>query len=126
MKHQFKPAEWGGIFMSAYGDGMHNGPRCTACGTEFCVHCDPERVDEQCPAAPQPEPMFDVKYYAAHIPVSNELLMDYGLLPDTRPPTVYTRRQHLRWAAQARVRRIRLRLGSWVAGEDLDPDRYDD
>jgi hypothetical protein len=72
------------------------------------------------------EPEFSVKYYAAQIPVSNEWLMDEGLIPDTRPPVVYTRRQRLRWAAQARVRALRLIVGSWIAGEDLDPDRYED
>lgn len=26
----------------------HNGPVCRVCGESFCVHCSPERVDEEC------------------------------------------------------------------------------
>lgn len=26
----------------------HNGPSCRVCGSSFCIHCQPERVDEEC------------------------------------------------------------------------------
>lgn len=34
VKHQFELAEWGEIAM--------------ACGASFCVHCQPERMEERC------------------------------------------------------------------------------
>lgn len=125
MKHDFELAEWGETFMAAYSGGGCAGPRCTRCSTSFCVHCQPERMDEDCPAATAEGPRIEVKKIAAYFPMSNELAMEYGLIPDTRPPVVIPWRRRVRWAAQARVRRARLRVGSWVAGEDLDPDRYD-
>lgn len=68
------------------------------------------------------EPKLEVQKYATYMQVSNEEAMNLGLIPDTRPPVVYTRRQRLRWAMQERVHRLRLRVGSWVAGQDLDSD----
>jgi hypothetical protein len=72
------------------------------------------------------DPDLKVRTIATLIPVSTEDAMDLGLIPDTRPPAVCTRRQRLRWAVWNGVRRLRLRLGSWIAGQDLDPDGYDD
>ncbi len=75
------------------------------------------------------DPDLKVRTIATLIPVSTEDAMDLGLIPDTRPPVVYTRRQRLRWAMQERVHRIRLRVGlrvgSWLAGQDLDPDAWE-
>lgn len=31
--------------------GFHNGPRCERCGEEFCEHCTPGRLIEDCPLA---------------------------------------------------------------------------
>lgn len=66
-----------------------------------------------------------VHKHVMHVPYSSTYLMDEGLIPDTRPPVVIPRRQRIRWAAQDRVRRARLSVGSWIAGETLDPDLYD-
>jgi hypothetical protein len=50
--HDFERDEDGDIDLWAHthGNGWHNGPRCTRCGAEFCHHCHPERMTEQCPA----------------------------------------------------------------------------
>lgn len=74
----------------------------------------------------QPEHMFDVKRYAALIPVSEELLMEYGVIPDTRPPVVIPWRHRVRWAFSEFRHRVGLRVGSWIAGRNLDYDPSDD
>lgn len=51
------------------------------------------------------------------VQLSNELAMEYGLIPDTRPPVVITRRDRFRWWRQDKTRRLRLRVGEWVAGQ---------
>lgn len=75
------------------------------------------------------EPKFEVKKYGAYLPVSEELLMEFGLIPDTRPPVVIPLRERLsrrvRWAIAGFRRRLGIRVGSWIANEDLDPDYYD-
>lgn len=68
---------------------------------------------------------WNVTKYASYIQVSDELLMDHGLIPDTRPVFVPTRRTRLRrWASQ-NVTSFRFRLGSWIAGVDLR-EMYED
>lgn len=32
------------------------------------------------------DPKFEVRTIATYVPVSNEMAMEYGLIPDTRPP----------------------------------------
>jgi hypothetical protein len=56
-----------------------------------------------------------------YMPISDELAMEYGLIPDTRPPVVIPRRQRIR----NRVDELRLRLGSWVAGVELRDEDYE-
>lgn len=63
-----------------------------------------------------------VHKHVMHVPYSTDYLMDEGLIPDTRPPVVITRRDRIRWASQDRIHRLRLRVGSWIAGESLDRD----
>ncbi len=65
-----------------------------------------------------------VQKRTAHLPVSTDLLMDMGVIPDTRPPVVYPLWTRIRWAIQRRVRRARLHLGEWVAGERFDEDAW--
>jgi hypothetical protein len=73
---------------------------------------------------------LQVTKHATYVQMSDEMAMEYGLIPDTRPPVVLTRRQRWRYARQEWTRRTRLRvgvaLGSWIAGEDLAPGYYDD
>lgn len=54
------------------------------------------------------------------VPISTEMAMEYGLIPDTRQAVVITRRTRLRWWRQDKIRRTRLRLGEWVAGQKFD------
>ncbi|WP_143737052.1 hypothetical protein [Microbispora sp. GKU 823] len=62
-KHQFQRDEDGDIDDFAFdveepGIG-HNGPRCTVCGESICHHCEPKRLDEECPGKwiqPWPKP----------------------------------------------------------------------
>lgn len=52
MKHVWKVTEFGGtdIFAADLPE-YHNGPQCTACGLEFCRHCEPELEDSECEGA---------------------------------------------------------------------------
>lgn len=55
-----------------------------------------------------------IHYFA---PVSEELLMEYGLIPDTRPvPPPPPWRRRLRWRLTEAVARFRLHLGARIAG----------
>lgn len=62
---------------------------------------------------------FDVRKIGALVPVSAEMAMDYGVIPDTRthvPPSRWTR---LRWWWSERRYDGRMRVASWVAGFDV-------
>jgi hypothetical protein len=52
MKHDFKKKSDGTIDTVAMSEGFHNGPICKVCGEYFCEHCNPERMDEECPGKP--------------------------------------------------------------------------
>ena len=69
-------------------------------------------------------PPIEVRKHTMLVHIPEELLMDEGLIPDTRPPVHIPWRRRIRWAAQDRIHRARLRVGSWIAGKDLD--RWDD
>lgn len=57
--------------------------------------------------------------HGSFIRVSDEILMDQGLIPDTRPPAPrWSRRRRLSWWWAER----RERLGEWVAGRRFDED----
>jgi len=69
------------------------------------------------------EPQVAVQKFAAYIQVSEELAMDYGLIPDTRPPPPPVPwRRRLRW----RVFELRERFARWafrrIAGYDMPED----
>lgn len=71
------------------------------------------------PAAPE----LTVHKMASYMVVSDELLMDAGLIPDTRPPAPPpSRRTRLRWWWTAWRERVGRRVGSWIAGIDLTGD----
>jgi hypothetical protein len=48
VKHEFYADEDGDRDDLRSEGGHHNGPVCRVCGESFCVHCSPERVDEEC------------------------------------------------------------------------------
>jgi hypothetical protein len=52
----------------------------------------------------------------AHLPVTDEQLMDAGMMPDTRPPVIVPWRSRLRWKLDA----ARERLGEFIAGRRFD------
>ena len=55
------------------------------------------------------------------IPISTEMAMLCGLIPDTRPPAPPpSRRTRFRWWRQDLVRTSRMRLASWIAGFNVD------
>jgi hypothetical protein len=62
---------------------------------------------------------------SAYMAVSDDLLMDYGVIPDTRPPVQIPWRHRLRWWITARRERVGRKVGSWIAGVDLH-DNWDD
>jgi hypothetical protein len=64
-------------------------------------------------------PNFDVKTYPGFVQVSEEMLMDCGVIPDTRPPTVVPWRSRLRWRWQAWRERTGRTVGTWIAGTDI-------
>lgn len=57
--------------------------------------------------------------HAAYLPVSDELLMDAGVIPDTRPPVHIPWRSRLRWRISERRERVGRKVGGWIAGVDL-------
>lgn len=78
---------------------------------------------------PDDNPELIVNKVGAYMPISDELAMEYGLIPDTRPPVVIPLRERLSrrvcWAIAGFRRRLGIRIGSWIANEDLDPDYYE-
>jgi hypothetical protein len=70
---------------------------------------------------PMSDEEFMVRKLSAVVPMSEELAMERGLIPDTRPPAPpipWSRR--LRWRVDAAVAQARLRVGSRIAGVDLE------
>ena len=57
-----------------------------------------------------------IRKVAMEVPLSTEMAMDYGLIPDTRPPVIISRRTRFRWWRQTQVSLVRTTLGEWVAG----------
>lgn len=60
-----------------------------------------------------------VRRYATLVPMSDEQLMDAGIIPDTRQHIKPNRRTRLKWFIGSNIAEIRLRLGSWIAGVEL-------
>lgn len=76
---------------------------------------------------------ISVTKLGARVPVSTDMLMDEGLIPDTRParphrtPVRVTLWTLARSRARTAVAGVRMRAGCWVAGVDLDGlDERDD
>lgn len=69
--------------------------------------------------APDAPPLKAIKHQA-YIEMPLEQAMDEGLIPDTRPPVRISRWRRLRWTIAERWANLRLRLGSRIAGIDLN------
>jgi hypothetical protein len=71
------------------------------------------------------EIQFTVTKTSAWLPVSEEILMDEGIIPDTRPRPAL--RKRLRWKAAAARERAARRAYRVIAGDwPYEPDPYDD
>ncbi len=85
--------------------------------------------DDEDEAETTPHPPIQVTKHGYYTVVPDELAMDAGLIPDTRPVIVPTRWERWRRARQEWIRRTRwcagVRVGSWIAGEDLEPSEED-
>lgn len=62
------------------------------------------------------DPEFTVHKAAGYMRISDELAMDYGLIPDTRPPVHIPWHRRLRWRLNDRWYQLRHRIGFWIAG----------
>lgn len=65
------------------------------------------------------QPRLDVQVISGFVPVSTEMLMDAGVIPDTRPPVVVPWRFRVRWRWQAWRERVGRAVGTWIAGTDI-------
>lgn len=68
--------------------------------------------------------VVNVRTVSHVMPISAGLAMDYGLIPDTRPPVKISRWDRLRWRWRDRRSAARLRLASWIAGFDVTDTDY--
>lgn len=66
---------------------------------------------------------FKVHKISHWVPISREMAMEYGLIPDTREPVVTPRRVRAKWWIGDRVRKARHAVGFWIAG--VDPEAYE-
>jgi hypothetical protein len=71
-------------------------------------------------------PHIDVHKISAFVSVSEELLMDMGIIPDTRPPSPPpTRRQRFRWWRAGQREKIARWCYEKISGEEMpDPEDY--
>jgi hypothetical protein len=75
-------------------------------------------MDTNKPADGVPSYSLIVDKYATYIPVSNEQLMDCGIIPDTRPKP--SKWQTFKWRVRELPWRARVRLASWIVGYDIE------
>ncbi|WP_049562224.1 hypothetical protein [Nonomuraea sp. SBT364] len=67
------------------------------------------------------EQRFQVRKYVTYQRISDEEAMEFGLIPDTRPPLPPPSwRQRARWRIAAAVRPVRLRLAARVGGVSVE------
>ncbi len=72
----------------------------------------------------QPEPGLAVTKNAAYLEVSEELLMDFGVIPDTREHKPIPRRKRFRWWLSARRERAAELAYQLIAGHDVPESDY--
>jgi hypothetical protein len=73
--------------------------------------------DEYDPTKYEPDRPITAQKIGHTMIVSDELLMDEGLIEDTRPTPPLRRR--VKWKMLRRVTDARLAIGSWIAGVEL-------
>lgn len=57
----------------------HNGPECIVCGAAFCEHCEPERLDEECPGADGVPAEAKIGYASMALAFATAYRQDRGL-----------------------------------------------
>lgn len=85
------------------------------------------RLDEQVLGGPLTGPhsyhaapsATDALKPAASMMISKEQAMDYGLIPDTRPPVHISWRSRMSWRISDWRERVGRKVGGWIAGVDL-------
>lgn len=84
-------------------------------------HLPPDTILAVSP--PPPGEPFEVRKHAAYLVVSDDALMDAGVIPDTRPPAPPPSwRTRLRWRWWKWRERAGRAVGTWIAGVDLRED----
>lgn len=76
--------------------------------------------DQETATMPEAFDMRSVTKVSHTVPISEGMAMDYGLIPDTRPPVVISRRTRFRWWRQDKARSTRMGLASFIAGFDVE------
>lgn len=66
---------------------------------------------------------YTVRKFSAMVPMSEELAMERGLIPDTRPPVHIPWRRRARWRVREAIAQARLRLGARIAG--VNPEEWE-
>ena len=70
------------------------------------------------------QPPIEVQKFGAPVLMSDDTLMDEGLIPDTRPPVHIPWRRRVRWRIREKVDGLRLRVGARIAG--VDPAHWEE
>lgn len=68
---------------------------------------------------------INVQKWGAFLPFSEEMLMDHGLIEDTRPVYVPSRWQRVKNARAAWSHSVRMKIASWIAGFDVEEEHWD-
>jgi len=79
-------------------------------------------IDRAAAVVPHTTPTIDVKTVPGYLTISSDAAMEYGLIPDTRPPVHYSRWTRLRWRLQRHRYNARIRIGCWIAG--ISPEEH--
>lgn len=89
------------------------------------VDFEPLRTPPAAPAVPN-QPAFSDRLPFGWTGVSSAGVTWPTIAVEHPPPAPAPWRKRLRWRLSARWSRLRMRAGSWVAGVDLDRDRWED
>lgn len=85
-----------------------------------------EQLVANLPPVDEPGPhrlAFDNVTKSIAIPLTTEMAMEYGLIPDTRPKAHTPWRRRMRWRFSNLWWELRRRVGLWIAGID-DPEGW--
>ena len=69
-----------------------------------------------------PKTVLGARKLSVGLQMSDEQLMDMGMIPDTRPPAPVPIRPNWRTRARLKVALLRIRLGEIVAGQTFEDE----